>query len=89
MYDFITICSYYRTSVVLQASSFKVDLPTEEVIVESNKSYDDVLAIIKKEASFYLIRRDINVHNVALGSTLEIYQLIKLYSDRFERSAFV
>ena len=58
-------------SVVLQASSFKVDLPTEEVIVETNKSYDDVLPIIKKEASFYLIR-GINVHNIALGSIWEI-----------------
>ena len=87
LYDFTTICSYYRMSVVLQASRLTF---TEEVIVESNKSYDDVLAIIEKEASFYLIRGDsINVHNIALGSIWEIYQIMELYSDRFEQATFV
>ena len=46
--------------IIGKVSSFDVDLNTQKVTVESNISYDDILAIIKKtgkEASFfYLIR---------------------------------
>ena len=74
--------------IIGKVSSFDVDLNTQKVTVESNISYDDILAIIKKtgkEASFYLLSVVIiNVHNIALGSIWGSCQLMELYSDRVE-----